>query len=104
MLKISFEFRKGIFFVRLIGELNKLTYNEQAKELEELIIKNKFKYIVINTNYLNEIDLDGLNYITKMYYIIVNNNSNLVICDKFNVLKKLLNNSIPTIEDELEVL
>ncbi len=104
MLKISFEFRKGIFFIRLIGILNKETYRKTAKELEELITKNKFKYIVINTNYLKEIDLIGLNYLIRIYYITKENKGALIVCDKSNILKTLLNDNVPTIKDELEVL
>jgi len=104
MLNFNFEFRKGIFFIRLIGDLNKNTYIEKEKELASLIFDNEFKYIVINTNYLKKIDLDGLNYITKISYMIEESKSNLVICDKFKIIKTLLNSNVPSIEDELEVL
>ena len=104
MLKINFEFRKGIFFLRLIGDLDKITYKNIEREINELLIDNKFKYIVINTNYLKTIDLDGLNYITKICYMTRENDSNLVICDKFNILCRLLNNIVPNIKNELEVL
>ena len=104
MLKLSFEFRKGVFFIRLIGELNSITYSAIEKELNELIIENKFKFIVVNTNYLERIDLNGLNYITKIYYLAKDNESSLVICDKHKVMQTLLNNNVPNIEDELEVL
>ena len=104
MLKINFEFRKGIFFIRLIGELSKETSIQFENELKALIVDNKFKYIVINTNYLKTIDLNGLNYLTKICYIAYENESNLVICDKSNVLKTLLNETVPNIKDELEVL
>ncbi len=104
MLKLNFEFRKGVFFIRLIGELNSITYMAIEKELNELIVLNKFKYIVINTNYLERIDLDGLNYLTKVCYLTKENNSSLIICDKYSVLKTLLNNNVPNIKDELEVL
>ena len=104
MLKINFEFRKGIFFLRLIGDLDKKSYKDLESEINNLLINNKFKYIVINTNYLKTIDLDGLNYITKICYMTRKNDSNLVICDKFNILCRLLNNNIPNIKNELEVL
>ena len=55
-------------------------------------------------NELKSIDLSGLNYMTKLCYLTIENNSNLVICDKFKVFKRLLNNNIPNIEDELEIL
>ena len=104
MIEISFEFRKGIFFVRLIGDLNKESYKDIERELNELITRNKFKYIVINTNYLKRIDLIGLNYITEIVYITMESNSNLVICDRRNTISRLLNQSVPNIKTELEVL
>lgn len=104
MLKINFEFRKGIFFIRLIGNLNNKNYKQNEILLKDLIIENKFKYIVINTNYLNNVDLDGLNYLLEIFYITKMNESNLVICDKNKIFKRLLNNNIPSIEEEIEVL
>ena len=104
MLKIIFEFRKGIFFIRLIGNLNNQNYIKKAKELIDLIIMNQFKYVVINTNYLNEVDLAGLNYLIEIFYIVKTSETNLVICDKSSIFKRLLNNNIPSIKDELEVL
>jgi len=104
MLKISFEFRKGIFFIRLIGNLNNKNYIQEENLLKDLIIENKFKYIVINTNYLKKVDLDGLNYLLEIFYLTKMNESNLVICDKNNIFKRLLNKSIPSIKEEIEVL
>ena len=104
MLSINFEFRKGIFFIRLFGSLNKETYTRKEHELNNLILNNKFKYIVLNTNYLNDIDLTGLNCLTKLCYLTINNESNLVICDKYHILNTLLNYNIPSINSELEVL
>ena len=104
MLNINFEFRKGIFFIRLFGDLNKETYKKRDIYLKELLENNNFKYIVLNTNYLNTIDLDGISYITKILLTTKNDDCNLVICDKTKLFKTLLNNNIPSIEDELEVL
>lgn len=104
MLKINFEFRKGIFFVRLIGNLDNENYLQNEKKLKELIIGNEFKYIVINTNYIKNIDLAGLNYLLEIFYITKMNESNLIICDKSNIFKRLLNDRIPSIREEIEVL
>ena len=104
MLKISFEFRKGIFFIRLIGNLNNKNYKTKETLLKNLIIENNFKYIVINTNHLKEVDLDGLNYLLEIFYITRMSESNLIICDKNNIFKRLLNKSIPSIKEEIEVL
>lgn len=104
MLKINYEFRKGIFFLRLIGELNKNNYLKNDDIISEIIKINKFKYIVINTNYLEKIDMTGLNYILKICNMIKESNSNIVICDKSKMINKLFNYNIPNIESELEVL
>ncbi len=104
MLKINFEFRKGILFLRLIGNMTKENYKPKETEIKELLIDNEFKYIVINTNYINEVDLDGLNYLLEIYCFTKSNNSNVIICDKFSIIKRLLGQNIPNIKDEIEVL
>ena len=104
MLKINFEFRKGIFFIRLIGNMNKHTFKPKEKEIKALLIQNNFKYIVLNVNYLKKIDNDSLNYFSKIYKITKKNKSNLVLCDKFQILNKLMKVNLPSIADELEVL
>ena len=104
MLSLNYEFRKGIFFLRLIGNLNKETYLIHQPIIEELLITIKFKYIVINTNYINNIDLFGLSYFFKLCYLSQQNNSNLIICDKNKFFAKLLHYNIPRIKDEQEIL
>lgn len=106
MLNINFEFRKGILFLRLIGEMTKENYKIKDKEIKELLINNEFKYIVINTNYLYQVDLEGIKYLIEIFSITKNTNidSNLVICDKFDVIKRLIGQNIPNIKDEIEVL
>ena len=104
MLEINFEFRKGIFFIRLIGDLKNKNYKQTENNLKKLITENNFKYVVINTNYLEKVDLDGLNYLLELFYITRLNDSNLVICDKNSIFKRILKNTIPSIKDEIEVL
>jgi len=104
MLKVIYEFRKGIFFIRLLGTLNKKNYQENEKILDEIISVNKFKYIVVNTNYLEKIDLEGLNFIINIFNKTKECDSNLVLCDKYQIVKKLFNLNVPNIKDELEVL
>ena len=88
MLKTNFEYRKGIFFIRLIGEMNKENCKSKELEIKQILTWSNFEYVVINTNFLNKIDLDGLNSIAEICSITVKQ-SNLVICDRFNILKKL---------------
>lgn len=100
MLKMNFEFRKGIFFIRLIGSMNSKNSKIYEKEIKNLLMKNQFKYIVINIDNLKSIDLNGINYLSNIYNMTKKNHHYLVLCDKF----KLLNNIIPSIDSELEVL
>ncbi len=104
MLNIIYEFRKGIFFVRFLGILNKDNYLEKEKSMKDIISINKFKYIVVNTNYLEKADLEGLSLIANFLNDIKDNDSNLVICDKYQILRRLFNLNFPNIKDELEVL
>lgn len=104
MLEINFEFRKGIFFMRLIGDLCNKNYYREKEQIKDLIIFNQFKYIVINTNYIEQVDLEGLESLMELFYITKENNSNLVICDKSKIFQRLLNNNFPIITDEIEVL
>lgn len=104
MLKINYEFRKGIFFIRLIGNLNNKNYKQENIKIKEIIIENKFKYVVINTNYLKKVDMDGLNYLLEIFDVTKDIESNLVICDKNSIFKRLLNDTIPSIKEEIEVL
>lgn len=102
MLKINYEFRKGIFFIRLIGDLDKKNYYKQEKYLYDLINYNGFKSIVLNTNMVRNVDLYGINYIACFYDILKENNQNLILCDKSNLWNEIFGNSISSISSELE--
>ena len=103
MLKINYEFRKGIFFVRLIGDLDKNNYYKQENFLEELISYNGFKQVVINTDLLRNVDIYGINYLINFNKILRSKNTNLVLCDKTNISRTLFGNQIQHINNELEV-
>ena len=103
MLKINFEFRKGIFFIRFIGDMNKVTSIKYGKEIKKILYMNRFRYIVINVNYLKTIDDDGINYLSGIYSMTKKRQCYLVLCDKFKLLGKLFN-TVPCVDSELEVL
>ena len=93
MLKINMEFSKGILFIRLKGDLNKNT-------IKGMIDKN-FKYIVLNIDNMYSIDSYSIKYINKIFEIIEKNKGMMIICDKFNISRKLLSN-IPKIDNEID--
>lgn len=93
MLKTNMEFSKGILFIRLKGDLNKNTIKG--------IIDRDFKYIVLNIDNMYSIDSYSIEYINKLYKIIDNTRGKMVICDKFNISRKLLKD-IPKIDKEYD--
>lgn len=80
MLKIELEFRKGILFVRLDGELNKYTVNNFDEEVVPVILKHGIKRIVINLDRLNTIDINGINRLINVNEITRNLNGRTIIC------------------------
>ena len=93
MLKINMEFRKGILFIRLKGDLNKETIRG--------IIDKDFKYIVLNIDNMYSIDSYSINYLNKLYQFINSTSGKMIICDKFNISRRLLSD-IPKIDNEFD--
>lgn len=65
LLEINSECRKGIFFVRLKGELTKENYLILRGEVTDLVKDNGIRNIVFNLHDLNKIDMKG---ISELYY------------------------------------
>lgn len=93
MLKTNMEFRKGILFIRLKGDLNKNTIRG--------IIDKDFKYVVVNIDNMYSIDSYSIDYLNKLYKSYENISGKMVICDKFNISRKLLK-EIPKINNEYD--
>ena len=93
MLKTNMEFSKGILFIRLKGDLNKNTVKG--------IIDKDFKYIVLNIDNMYSIDSYSINYINKLYKKLESVSGKMIICDKFNISRKLLKD-IPKIDKEYD--
>lgn len=79
-MKINFEFRKGLLFIRLKGILNKETSGNLYKQLDNFIKEKGVKYFVINLEELDYIDKDGLDMMRRQYEDVIMHNGKLVIC------------------------
>ena len=88
MLKINMEFRKGILFIRLRGELTKKTVNKLNEDVTMLIIKNGIRNIVFNIEDLDLIDIKGINALLYNYEITNNNQGKSMLCGVNNTLVK----------------
>ncbi len=110
MLEVETEFRRGIFFIRLKGVLNKKTVNILNDKVTSLVEKNGFKNIVFNVENLTYIDVKGINSLFYNYELLKNNKGNLMVCGITNeeVRKKFKNSRllkyVNEINDELTAL
>ena len=106
MLTVTTEFRKGILFVRLRGDLNKDTIDKLNKKVTTVIKDNGIRNVVFNFSNLKSIDMKGINTIFFNYELCRNNKGRSFMCgnnDKIrNKLKKSrLINYVYEIKDEL---
>lgn len=90
VLKMNFEFRKGLLFVRLKGILNRENSKELSNRLDQFIHEQGVKYFVINLEDLEYIDKDGLHMIQEKYEDVIMHNGKLIICGYKNDYMKAI--------------
>lgn len=73
------EYRKGILFVRLIGNLIKDTAPILEVDVNTIIKENQIRYIVINMNELKKIDRKGIHILYYIYELSKKNKGNTLI-------------------------
>ena len=98
MLHISTEFRKGIFFVRIVGRIDNEGYLEDInRTIERIGIRN----IVLNLNDLKDISLESIKHIMEYNSKILKEKRQLIICDA-NPIRNRVFYTIPNISNEIE--
>ena len=80
MLDISYEFRKGILFVRLCGELTKKTSYKLQKEITDMIRDNGITNVVFNISKLISIDEVGVNNLYNNLELCYKNCGKVLFC------------------------
>ena len=90
MLEINMEIRRGILFVRLIGNLNINTSEYFKREVSNLIRDKGIKYIVMNIKKLKDIDAVGNYLLLDECKDIAKINGQVIICgvDENKKIKK----------------
>ena len=110
MLKIEMEFKKGIFFIRLEGLLTKSNVNKFINECVPVILKHGIRYVVINLDKVNAIDLKGLEALMEINDIVRENKGRTTLCSLTNKeVKEIIyeydnNNSFFETSNELTAL
>lgn len=100
MLIMNYEFKKGFFFVRLSGKLDKYSYSGFMLELNNIILKTGLNKIVINIDNVEITDNNYLNKILKYVKKCSNKGILMFICDSNTLIR---DNSIFKIDYEKEV-
>lgn len=110
MLDINMEFRKGILFVRLGGDLSVNTYEQLDESLQRLVNNNNVRFITFNIAELTSIDSEGINTILKYSDALSRLSGKAFICylDNDSIKNKINNSIIPyymfEIKDELAAI
>lgn len=91
MLDINFEFRRGVLFIRLSGELTKNTIKQLDKEVTILIRDNGIRNVVFNVSKLKKIDLKGISRLFYNYELCKKNRGVSLLCciDNNNIHNKI---------------
>ncbi len=108
MLDINMEYRKGILFIRFIGNLNKETIHD-LDDVDQVLNKG-ISCVVFNLEELTFIDDQGLNALWEEYQIVKGNGGVAFLCGiHHRLVKRRLKHSrlltyMNEIQDELILL
>ena len=102
MLKVEYEFYKGILFIRLKGILTKKTI--EKTDLNETLLDIKFKYIVFNINNIKQIDGYSIRYLINYNNDMKKENGKAIICQNNVCFLDKFIPKIDIIKSEKEIL
>ena len=102
MLEITTECRKGIFFVRLKGTLDKTTTDILRKEITSLVKENEIRNILFNLNEVTKIDIKGISELYYNFELCKKNNGMSLLCGiNENIFKTIKNSRITKYMNEI---
>lgn len=90
MLKIDIEYKKGILFVRLIGDVNKSTIKDM-EIVDNMIVKAGIKYLLINLEKVTIIIPNEISKIINKYKKLIGDDGKIVICGYYNPMNLSIN-------------
>lgn len=94
MLDVDFEFKKGMLFIRLEGNLTKKTVKKLDYEVTDMIKENGIKNVLFNLNDLQTIDIKGINRLFYNYELCKKiGGISLLCCPTNQLAKKRIKNS-----------
>ena len=105
MLKMDLEYKSGVMFIRLEGNLVRKTNYKINNYIIPVIVKHQIKYVIYNFEKLKTIDESGLDSILNTKCKIKKNKGIIYLCKVSNELSlKVKKLRIKQISDELTAL
>ena len=83
MLKIECEYKKGILFVRLTGQINKSTI-KNMDVVDNMIVKAGIKYLLINLEKVAVINHGEIYNLINRYKSLIGDDGKILICGYYN--------------------
>ena len=105
-MRINTEYRNGILFVRLNGNLINKNVDVMNRKVTNLIYRAGIRNVVFNVKKMKKIDFKGINSLLYNYELVKKNDGNIFICGENENVKKYLKYNhvfkyIAEINDEL---
>ena len=105
MLKMDLEYKSGVLFIRLEGNLIRKTNYKINNYIIPVIIKHEIKYVIYNLEKLKTIDESGIDAILNTKCKIKNNKGTIYLCKVSDeISKKIKRLKIKELSDELTAL
>ncbi len=99
MFSVSTEFRKGVFFIRLVGRIDNEGYLD---DIDYLINSMGINLIVLNIDHLQDISVENIRRIILYNKEILKKKKVLYLCDNNNIRNRLFQGFIPKIRNEID--
>lgn len=105
MLEIDTVYKKGIFFVRLYGVINKNNYKEIESVLYNAIEKVGIKYVLINFENIYYINVNITDIVKKWNNRLEKSDGKLFVCGCEHLNNNFLNitNCVNDLKDEFSI-
>lgn len=88
MLKMDLEYKSGILFIRLKGDLKRNVNYKLNNYIVPVLIKHKIKYLIYNLKNLKSIDESGIDAILNTKCKIKKNKGIIYLCETNEEIKE----------------
>ena len=90
MLTVACEYRLGILFIRLKGDLTINTISKFDKKIIKKVKDGGIVNVVLNLSRLNSIDIKGIYKLLYCYELVSKNNGSIFICCNNDNISKII--------------